>query len=91
MVLISIHVLCSCHDLIESIFSYRIMLIWFIKFGSYNYKQIIGIPMRTYRVPLFVDLFLHCYEKDLCYLFLSISKFTLTQPVTEPRGILAIF
>ena len=36
----------------------------FIRFGSKLYRQIVGIPMGTYCVPLVADLFLFCYERD---------------------------
>ena len=36
----------------------------YIRFGSKLYKQNVGIPMGTNRVPLVADLFLFCYERD---------------------------
>ena len=36
----------------------------YIRFGTKLYRQIVGIPMGTYFVPLVADLFLFCYEKD---------------------------
>ena len=37
----------------------------FIRFGSELYRKIEGIPMGTNWAPLFADLFLICYERDL--------------------------
>ena len=37
----------------------------FIRFGSKLYSHIVGIPMGTNCAPLFADLFLFCYERDL--------------------------
>ena len=36
----------------------------FIRFGTYLYRQTIGIPMGTNCAPLIADLFLFCYERD---------------------------
>ena len=36
----------------------------YIRFGSKLYRQIVGIPMGTNCVPLVVDVFLFCYERD---------------------------
>ena len=36
----------------------------FIRFGSKLYRQTVGIPMGTNRVPLVADLFLFCHERD---------------------------
>ena len=36
----------------------------FISFGTYFYRQTIGIPMGTNCAPLVADLFLFCYERD---------------------------
>ena len=36
----------------------------FIQFGTKLYRQVVGIPMRTYCAPLVADLFLFCYERD---------------------------
>ena len=38
--------------------------IYFIRFGSKLYRQIVGIPMGTNCAPLVADLFLFCYERD---------------------------
>ena len=39
-------------------------LIYFIRFGSKLYRQIVGIPMGTNCAHLVADLFLFCYERD---------------------------
>ena len=36
-----------------------------ITFGSKFYRKIVGIPMGTNCAPLFADLFLFCYERDI--------------------------
>ena len=36
----------------------------FIPFGTKLYRQVVGIPMGTNRVPLVADLFLFCCERD---------------------------
>ena len=40
-------------------------------FPSYSrlYRQIVGFPMGTNCVPLIVDLFLFCYERDFMLSF----------------------
>ena len=38
--------------------------IFFIRFGTKLYRQIVGIPMGTNCAPLVADLFLFCYERD---------------------------
>ena len=38
--------------------------IYFIRFGSKVYRQIVDIPMGTNYVPLVADLFLFCNERD---------------------------
>ena len=45
--------------------------IFFIRFGSKLYRQIVGIPMGTNCAPLVADLFLFCYERDF---MLSLSE-----------------
>ena len=35
----------------------------FIRFGSYLYRQIVGITTGTNCAPLVADLFLFCYER----------------------------
>ena len=47
----------------------------FIRFGTKLYRQTIGIPMRTDCAPFVANLFLCCYERDLC---LSHGKIRLT-------------
>ena len=37
---------------------------FYIRFGTKLYRQIVGIPMGTYCVPLVAHLFLFCYERD---------------------------
>ena len=37
-------------------------IIFYIRFGTELYRQIIGIPMGTNCAPLVADLFLYCYE-----------------------------
>ena len=39
-------------------------IIFFIRFGTNIYRQIIGIPMGTNSAPLVADLLLFCYERD---------------------------
>ena len=39
-----------------------------IRFGSKLYRQIVVIPMGTNCAHLVADLFLFCYERDLCCL-----------------------
>ena len=41
------------------------------RFGSKEYRQIVGIPMGTNCAPLVADLFLLCYEGDFMFFFLS--------------------
>ena len=36
----------------------------FILFGTKLYRQVVGIPMRSYCTPLVADLLLVCYERD---------------------------
>ncbi len=36
----------------------------YVRFGTFIYKQEIGIPMGTNCAPLVADLFLYCYERD---------------------------
>ena len=43
----------------------------YIRFDSKLYRQIVGIPMGTNCIPLVVDLFLFCYERDF---MLSLSE-----------------
>ena len=38
--------------------------IFFIRFGSKSYRQIVGIPLGTNCAPLVAGLFLFCYERD---------------------------
>ena len=39
-------------------------ILFFIRFGTKLYRQIIGIPMGTNCAPFIADLFLCCYERD---------------------------
>ena len=39
-------------------------IIFFMRFGSNLYRQIVGIPMGTNCAPLVADLFVYCYESD---------------------------
>ena len=39
--------------------------IFYLKFGTKLYRQIVGIPMGTNCAPLIADLVLFCYERDL--------------------------
>ncbi|CAH3162586.1 unnamed protein product, partial [Porites lobata] len=36
----------------------------YVRFGSYVFRQVIGIPMGTNSAPLLADLFLHTFEYD---------------------------
>ena len=36
----------------------------YIRFGTKLYRQIVGIPMGTNVIPLIVDLFLSCHDRD---------------------------
>ena len=36
----------------------------YMRFGTKLYRQIVGIPMGTNCVPLIVDLFLFCFERN---------------------------
>ena len=45
----------------------------YIRFGTKQFRQIVGIPMGTNCEQLVADLFLFCYERDLL-MFLSEEK-----------------
>ena len=51
-------------------------ILFFIRFGTKLYRQIIGILMGTNCSPLVADLFLFCYEMISCSL--SHGKIRLT-------------
>ena len=40
------------------------LIIFYIRFGTKLYRQIVGIPMGTNCAPLVADLFLYCYERN---------------------------
>ena len=61
--------------------------IFFIKFGSKLYRQIVSIPMGTNCDPLVADLFLFCYERDF---MLSPSDHNQTD-IKVPQHTLANF
>ena len=37
----------------------------FIRFGTKLYRQVVDIPMGTYRAPLIADLVSFCYKRDI--------------------------
>ena len=60
----------SCQKVCEAL-TFLLDNIFFIKFGSKLYRQIVGIPMDANCAPLVADLFLFCCERDL---MLSLSE-----------------
>ena len=58
-----------------------------IRFGSKLYRQIVSIPMGTNCAPLDADLFLICYERDLCCPCQTIIKLILLKLLTLPPDI----
>ena len=52
----------SCQNVYEAL-TYLLDDI-FIRFGTKQYRQVVGVPMGTYCAPLVADLFLFCYERD---------------------------
>ena len=59
----------------------------FIRFGSKLYRQIVGIPMGTNCASLVADLFLFCYERDLCCLCQTKIKLILLKLLTQSPDI----
>ena len=57
------HNLWSCKKSVIPLFIF--WMLFFIKFGTKRYRQIIGIPMGTNCAPLVADLFLFCYERGI--------------------------
>ena len=47
---------------------------FYIRFGTYLYRQIVGIPMGTNCAPLVADLFLFCYERDFMTSFSDVKQ-----------------
>ena len=56
---------------------------FFIRFDSKVYRQILGIPVGTYCVPLVADLFCFVMRETSCCLFLT--KFKLMLSTTRYR------
>ena len=52
----------SCQKMCDSL--YYLLDNIFIRFGSYLYRHIVGIPMGTHCAPLVEDLLLLCYKRD---------------------------
>ena len=59
----------------------------FIRFRLKLYRQIVGIPIGTSCAPLVADLFLFCYERDLCLVCQTIIKLILLKLLTPPPDI----
>ena len=53
----------SCQKVCEAL-TFLLDNIYYIRFGSKLYRQIVGIPVGTKCAPLVADLFLYCYERD---------------------------
>ena len=53
----------SCQKVYEAL-TFLLDNIYYIRFGSKLYRQIVGIPVGTNCAPLVADLFLYCYERD---------------------------
>ena len=61
----------SCQNVCEALI-YLLDNIY-IRFGTKLYRQIVGFPMGTC-APLVADVFLFCYERDSCRLFLTVKQ-----------------
>ena len=59
------------------------LTIFFIRFGSKFYRQIVGIPMGTNCAPLVADLFLFCYERDFMKYLSNDNQPTLLRHSTQ--------